>query len=241
MRTVAAELAADLARPTAEKLKDGIRVVIAGPPNAGKSTLLNALAGRDAAIVSPIAGTTRDIIEVPLALGGTAFVLTDTAGLREAQDDPIEAIGMARANDMLSAADIILWLGTPSDAPTVGGQVILVGAKSDLVEPANGGSDSANVLTVSAITGQGMDALIAALQAAAEGLLPAPGDYALSLRQREAMARAHMSLVEGAELQDEILIAEALRSALTALDELTGRATTEAVLDELFSGFCIGK
>ncbi len=242
MALIADELAADLARPSAERLKDGIRVVIAGPPNAGKSTLLNALAGREAAIVSPIAGTTRDVIEVPVALGGVPFLLADTAGLRDAQSDPIEALGIARANAMLDAADIVLWLGAPDEAPAVSGTLLAVHAKADLTGPSVGASAGGlAILPVSATTGQGMDDLVGALRQAAERLLPRPGDYALSARQRAVMGRARQALVEGAALTDEILIGETLRTALAALDEITGRATTEAMLDELFSGFCIGK
>jgi tRNA modification GTPase len=241
MAALAAALEADLARPPAERLKAGIRVVIAGPPNAGKSTLLNALAGREAAIVSPVAGTTRDVIEVPLAFAGTPYLLADTAGLHGAGEaDAIEAIGMARARERLAAADIILWLGAPVDRPDVpGARVLTVTAKADLplVGPR---SDEADV-TVSAVTGAGMDALIDALGAQAETLLPRAGDYALSARQRAIMVRALAMLREGAALDDEILIGEMLRGALAALDELTGQATTEAVLDELFGGFCIGK
>ncbi len=242
MEVLAAELAADLARPSAERLKEGIRVVIAGPPNAGKSTLLNALVGRNAAIVSPIAGTTRDVIEVPVALGGVPFLLADTAGLRAPGGDAIEAIGMARAAEMLRAADIVLWLGEPEVAPVVPGALLLVHAKADLINASShlGPCERAG-LRVSAITGQGMDGIVGALLHEAGELLPRPGDYALSVRQRAAMARAHQALVEGASLGDEILIGECLRTALAAVDEITGRATTEAVLDELFSGFCIGK
>ncbi|MBO9670498.1 MAG: tRNA uridine-5-carboxymethylaminomethyl(34) synthesis GTPase MnmE [Sphingobium sp.] len=239
---IAAELAADLARPGAERLRDGVRVVIAGPPNAGKSTLLNALAGRDAAIVSPIAGTTRDVIEVPVALGGIPFLLADTAGLREPGADEIEAIGMDRAHAMLAAADIVLWLGHGEELPYVPGALMMVHAKADLrMVPNHSGPFAAAALVVSAVTGEGMDALVAALLGAAERLLPQPGDYALSVRQRAAMARARDELARGAKQTDDILIAESLRSALAALDEITGRSTTEAVLDELFSGFCIGK
>ena len=237
MRIIADELAADLKRPSAERLKDGVRVVIAGPPNAGKSTLLNALVGRDAAIVSPIAGTTRDVIEVPVALGGTAFLIADTAGLHEAQHDAIEVIGMFRAARMLEAADIVLWLGASAEAPLVSGRTITVAAK---IDRSASHAEEADI-RLSAVTGEGMDVLVETLRANASDLLPAPGDYALSMRQRAVMARAREALAEGAELQDEILIAESLRIALAALDELTGRATTEAVLDELFSGFCIGK
>ncbi|MBO9580873.1 MAG: tRNA uridine-5-carboxymethylaminomethyl(34) synthesis GTPase MnmE [Sphingobium sp.] len=240
--TVAAELAAELAKPGAERLRDGVRVVIAGPPNAGKSTLLNALAGRDAAIVSPIAGTTRDVIEVPVALGGVPFLLADTAGLREPGGDEIEAIGMDRAHAMLAAADIVLWLGHGEELPYVPGALMMVHAKADLgARPVDSGPFAMAALPVSAVTGEGMDALVAALLAATERLLPQPGDYALSVRQRRAMERARDALVEGAKQTDDILIAESVRAALAALDEITGRATTEAVLDELFSGFCIGK
>ncbi|MBO9576499.1 MAG: tRNA uridine-5-carboxymethylaminomethyl(34) synthesis GTPase MnmE [Sphingobium sp.] len=242
MREIATEIATDLARPSAERLKEGVRVVIAGPPNAGKSTLLNALVGRDAAIVSPIAGTTRDVIEVPVALGGTAFLLADTAGLHDANHDAIEVIGMARAQQMLEAADIVLWLGQAEEAPLVPGTLIPIRAKSDLEgAPSDSGPCALAGLAVSAVTWEGLDTLIETLRRHAADLLPAPGDYALSARQKAVMTRAQQALVEGAGLKDEILIAEQLRTALAALDEITGRATTEAVLDELFSGFCIGK
>ena len=237
MDALAQELAGELARPGAERLNHGIRLVIAGPPNAGKSTLLNALVGRDAAIVSPIAGTTRDVIEVPVALNGVPFLLADTAGLREAGDDPIEAMGMARAAAMLDAADIVLWLGPFAEQPAVHGVILPVRTKADLMLSAN----DAPSLAISAVTGEGMDRLVESILAIAAELLPAAGDYALSVRQRSIVARAQAALEDGAALDDEVLMAESLRTALAALDELTGRSTTEAVLDELFSGFCIGK
>lgn len=236
MAGLAGTLQAELARPTAERLKEGVHVVIAGPPNAGKSTLLNALVGREAAIVSPIAGTTRDVIEVPIAIGGVPFLIADTAGLRGESDDPIERIGIGRAQALLAAADIVLWLGELAEQPEVAGRLLQVQAKLDLVDHERDGE-----LAVSAVTGQGMDALVDRLCAEASTLLPQPGDYALSQRQRGAVMRAQLALNEGATLADEILVGETLRAALVALDELTGRATTEAVLDELFSGFCIGK
>lgn len=242
MQAVADELARELARPTAERLRDGVRVVIAGPPNAGKSTLLNRLVGRDAAIVSPRAGTTRDVIEVPLALGGLPFLLADTAGLRGESADEVEQIGMARADAMMAGADIILWLGALADMPEGSARVLPVLAKADLrlVEVDDGPCSMAR-LAVSAVTGQGMNALVDALVQYARELLPQPGDYALSQRQRQAIARAQQAMTEGVGLNDEILIGECFRAALSALDELTGRVTTEAMLDELFRGFCIGK
>src|SRR3546814_747258 len=106
-----AEIIAEQAHPSAERLRDGIRVVLAGPPNAGKSTLLNALAGRDVAIVSPIAGTTRDRIETPVAINGVPFLFIDTAGLREKGGDEIEGIGIDLAQRAMEDSDLVLWLG----------------------------------------------------------------------------------------------------------------------------------
>ena len=159
------ELDAFLRRPPAERLRDGLRVVIAGPPNAGKSSLLNALAGRDAAITSAIAGTTRDLVEAPTAIGGTPFLLIDTAGLRDGQDE-IETIGVERARASLAAADLILWLGAPENVPDPE-RSILVHAKADLA-PAGPGADVA----VSARTGEGLDRLVELLAERAQGLAP---------------------------------------------------------------------
>jgi len=233
---IADEIAGDLAKPSAERLKDGVRIAIGGPPNAGKSTLFNALVGRDAAIVSPQAGTTRDVIEASVAIGGIPMVIADSAGLRET-GDVIERIGVDRAEALLGAADIILWLGDAQAQPETDGVLLQVTAKADLSQsaPATAGH------VISALTGEGMEGLIAALREAASRLLPAAGDYALSQRQHGVLHRALASLHEAAMMDDEILLGECLRVALTALDELTGRATTEAMLDELFAGFCIGK
>jgi tRNA modification GTPase len=236
MLGVAREIDADLAKPGAERLKDGVHAVIAGPPNAGKSTLLNVLVGREAAIVSPIAGTTRDIIEVPVSLGGIAYLFADTAGLRDESDDQIERIGIERATALLKNADIILWLGDHRDCPDVSGHILHIEAKADLTASSNSKS-----ISISAQTGQGMDHLVDVIGEVAAALLPRPGEYALSMRQRSVMVRVRDALIESETLTDEILIGESLRMALSALDELTGRATTESVLDELFSGFCIGK
>ena len=226
------EIGTALAAPSAERLRDGIRVVLAGPPNAGKSTLLNALVGRDAAIVSDIAGTTRDRIEVPAAIGGTAFLFTDTAGLHEGTGDAIEAIGMDRARAALDAADIILWLGDAADLPRADALLIAAQCDRDATRPG---------LQLSARTGEGMDSLVATLMDRAAQLLPGEGDYALHARQRARVGEL-LAHVEAARHSDDLLvIAEELRQARRAIDALTGQAGTEDMLDRLFSGFCIGK
>ena len=230
---LAHNVAAILAAPSAERLRDGVRVVLAGPPNAGKSTLLNALVGREAAIVSDIAGTTRDRIEVPAAIGGTAFLFTDTAGLRDETVDAIEAIGIDRARAALDAADIILWLGDAADLPRA--DAILIAAQSDRADAVRDG------LAVSARSGEGMDVLVDALRTRAAALLPGEGDYALHARQRQRVGQLHDHLQAAGASTDLLIIAEDLRLARGAIDALTGQASTEDMLDRLFSGFCIGK
>ncbi|HEX9963703.1 MAG TPA: tRNA uridine-5-carboxymethylaminomethyl(34) synthesis GTPase MnmE [Allosphingosinicella sp.] len=227
------DIEALLARPPSERLRDGIRVVIAGPPNAGKSSLFNKLAERDAAITSPLPGTTRDLIEAPVAIGGVPFLLIDTAGLRESPDE-IETIGVARAQASLAAADLILWLGEPDAAPE-GAGTILVGAKCDLPGPRHGAG-----LPVSALTGEGMDQLLAALSEQARSLLPGEGEVAANERQRQAIAQTLFCLRE-ADAPDMLIVAEALRAARVELDRVTGRAGVEDMLDMLFGRFCIGK
>lgn len=231
---LAEEVATILAAPTADRLRDGIRVVLAGPPNAGKSTLLNALVGRDAAIVSDIAGTTRDRIEVPAAIDGVAYLFTDTAGLRDDSGDAIEAIGIDRARAAVAAADIILWLGDADNLPRP--DALLIAAQSDRWT----GRDRPGLL-LSARTGEGMPALFAALADRAASLLPAPGDYALHRRQQRAVADLLDHLESASAASDLLIVAEELRLAREAIDALTGRAGTEDMLDRLFSGFCIGK
>ncbi len=229
---VLSEIDAWRGRPSVERLRDGIRVVLGGPPNAGKSTLLNALVGRDAAIVTPIAGTTRDLIEVPAAIGGAPFLFTDTAGLHAGSGDMVEDIGIDRAQRALAAADIVLWLGAPAEAPN---NAVLISAKADLENGARQG------LAVSAMTGKGMKALIDILLVRARALLPVEGEAALSDRQRRGVEAVSASLARAAREQDPILFAEDLRLARLALDGLTGRAGTEDMLDSLFGRFCIGK
>lgn len=231
--SLAKDIAAWLARPAAERLRDGVRVVIAGPPNIGKSSLINILAGREAAITSEIAGTTRDLVEVPVALGGRPFLFTDTAGLRDS-DDRIEAIGVARARSVLATADLILWLGDPAEAPDLA-RTILVQPKSDLDLPMRQAD-----LAVSALTGDGMDALVDLLIARARAILPAEGEVALNARHRAALTEALESL-RGGGSPDLLIVAESLRHARVALDRVTGRAGVEDMLDALFGRFCIGK
>ena len=230
---LAADVGALIDAPSAERLRDGVRVVLAGPPNAGKSTLLNALVGREAAIVSDIAGTTRDRIEVAAAIGGVAFLFTDTAGLREETGDAIEAIGIDRARAALDAADIILWLGEPDALPRA--DAILIAAQSDRV------ADDRPGLSLSAQTGEGMAALVALLQQRARTLLPGEGDYALHRRQRELVGQLRDHLHAAGAARDLLVTAEELRLGRSVVDSLTGQAGTEDMLDRLFSGFCIGK
>jgi tRNA modification GTPase len=232
---MAARIGMLLANPPAERLRDGVRIAIAGPPNAGKSTLINALVSRDAAIVSPIAGTTRDLIEAPVALHGLPLVFIDTAGLRGETDDSIEAIGIARAEAIVASSDLVLWLGDPDAAPDRTG-VIAIRAKADLSE-----SPDDQRLAVSAMTGAGLAALIETITTAAKAVLPASDAIALNARWRACLADLTTEARAAAITHDLILSAEHLRRARLALDRLTGRAGVEDMLDALFGTFCIGK
>lgn len=221
-----------LAAPPAERLKDGVRVVIAGPPNSGKSSLLNWLAGRQAAITSAIAGTTRDLVEAPTGIAGTPFLLVDTAGLRETEDE-IETIGVVRARESIDAADLVLWLGAPADCPAID-KSLLVQSKIDIEAP-----DPPAEVRVSAETGEGMERLVSLLVVRAQALLPREGEVALNARHRAALSDARVALSE--QQGDFLLKAEALRIARSALDRVTGRSGVDAMLDTLFGRFCVGK
>ncbi|UMY17620.1 tRNA uridine-5-carboxymethylaminomethyl(34) synthesis GTPase MnmE [Methylobacterium organophilum] len=225
-----------------ERLREGFCVVLAGPPNAGKSTLLNTLAGRDAAIVSHIPGTTRDVIEVRCDLGGLPVVLVDTAGLRETTD-PIEAEGVARTRRRIASADLVLHLVPPEGAEEQAqGEVpcLVVRTKADLGE---GGAEEAEALALSAKTGEGIEALLAAIQRSAESALGGGEALVTRERHRDALTRAaaHLDRVAAPATDLPELIAEDLRLAVRALGEVGGHVGVEEMLDRLFSGFCIGK
>jgi tRNA modification GTPase len=236
-RTLAAEIEALLAEPGIERLRDGIRVVLAGSPNAGKSTLLNALVGREAAIVSPLAGTTRDRIEAPVMRDGVAYLLTDTAGLHDAPSDMVEEIGIVRAKEALDQADLILWLDDVPP-PALTAPHILIHPRTD--EPGRGAVVDRR-LRVSARSGEGMAQLWERIAELAGAMLPTPDAIPFNRRQRDLAALAAASLRGVAEGSDLLLIAEELRRALRAFDRITGAADVEAMLDTLFGRFCIGK
>lgn len=229
------EMEAQLERPPVERLRDGVRIVIAGPPNAGKSSLLNAIAGREAAITSAAAGTTRDVIEAPVAIAGVPLLLVDTAGLRDSCDT-VEAEGVARARDRLDAADLILWLGAPDQCPDPA-RSVLVQSKVDLAAPEASVAD----VRVSALTGEGLPMLTNVLLERTRALMPVNGEVALNRRHRNALADCVAALGDAGDFHDPLLAAEQLRFARAALDRITGRAGVEDMLDSLFGRFCIGK
>ena len=219
----------------AERIRDGFEVAIVGPPNAGKSTLLNALAGRDAAITSAIAGTTRDVIEVRMEIAGLAVTLLDTAGVREAEDE-VERIGVLRAVERARRADLRVFLmdGSPIPELTPETDDIVVQAKGDL-----------SGRGISGLTGQGIPELVSAI---GERLEKRTAGAGIAIRERhrisivravEAIDAARIEVERGAERIE--IAADCLRRAVAALDSLVGRVDVEDLLDEIFSSFCIGK
>jgi tRNA modification GTPase len=243
--TLAAEIAGVLDdQGRGERLREGYVVVIAGPPNVGKSSLLNALARRDAAIVSPEPGTTRDAIEVHLDLQGLPVTLVDTAGIR-ASADPVERAGMALSRAFIGKADLVLALRAKGSVQTLGrvegqGDVLRVTSKADLP-----GEDVAGGLTdlaVSAVSGAGLEALISAVgaraSAAMSGAVPA---LITRTRHRRALCEAASALTRLDTAGPIELIAEDLRHAAAALGLIGGRISVDDVLGAIFAEFCIGK
>lgn len=223
-----------------ERVREGFVVVLAGPPNAGKSSLLNALAQRDVAIVSPIAGTTRDALEVRLDLAGLPVILIDTAGLRDSAD-PVEAEGVRRARAHAERADLVLGLrGVDSEPYRIEEQtpVLRIATKSDLA-----GTTLPGELAISVKTGEGLADLLATIVARLQKL--DPGEPALLTRERHRAAVTDaIAALERAVTADHgqgELLAEDMRLAVVALERLVGRIDVEDVLDRLFAGFCIGK
>ena len=218
-------------------IREGIRVALAGAPNAGKSSLLNALAKSDIAIVTDEAGTTRDVRQVPLDLGGQLYILLDLAGLRET-DSKAEAEGVRRARMAIADADIVLWLSAPDipDNLDVPENALRVGTKADL------GAVPGVDLSISTQTGEGMDALLARIIALGDGLMQGEPSLLSHERDRVALTEAVAALHRGKEqLSMPELAAESLRIASQALERLVGRIDAERVLDRLFASFCIGK
>ncbi len=233
---VQAEIAGQAAR---ERVQSGFEIALIGSVNAGKSTLLNALAGRDAAITSDIAGTTRDVIELRMDIGGYAVTLLDTAGLRQT-DEAIESIGIARGQKRAAEADFrIILCDTPDTPPPVDVQPndIVTFSKSDTFISHQGG--------VSGLTGEGLDAL---LQQIVQRLAAMTARDGLSVRRRhlQAMTGAVVALESAIEkLNDSAyiheLVAADIRQAISALDSLIGRIDVEDLLGDIFASFCIGK
>ena len=221
-----------LGAPRIDRLRDGFRVVLAGPPNAGKSSLLNALAQSDRAIVAPIAGTTRDSIEVPVSREGVPLVLIDTAGLRDG-GETVERLGIARAHQEIGDADLILWLG-PGEPPAEN-PVLALSPKSDILAPIGGR------LAVSSMTGEGLELVWAAIHDQLAPRIPAISDLALSHREAGLLNEIVTFLRAAAEAADPLVASEELRAARFGLDRLTGRAGVEDLLDTLFGRFCVGK
>jgi tRNA modification GTPase len=221
-----------------ERLREGLVFAVTGRPNVGKSSLVNALAERDVAIVTPIPGTTRDALETRVVLGGVPVTLVDTAGLRDTVDE-IEAEGVRRARARAATADLVVAVTEAGEAVAAsdGQSLVVVANKIDL-----GGSVPADAIAVSALTGEGLDALRARLAAAARSLTESAGPPPLTQARHRAALQEAVARLAGAQMADlPELRAEDLRLALRSLGRITGSVGVEDILDTLFARFCIGK
>lgn len=236
---VRASMATEIAGvAAAERIRSGFEVAIVGAPNVGKSTLLNRLAGRDAAITSEYAGTTRDVIEVRMDIAGLPVTLLDTAGLRETEDH-VEAIGISRARARAEVADLRVFLIHRGEMPelSIEPDDIVMLAKADLSGETSG--------AISGVTGQGVDDLVSQIGSVLSARTLNVG-IATRARHRSAMMRADESLMAAevhiaSAFEESDIVAEELRSSVRALESLVGRIDVENLLDEIFSSFCLGK
>ncbi|WP_417205915.1 tRNA uridine-5-carboxymethylaminomethyl(34) synthesis GTPase MnmE [Antarctobacter sp.] len=234
--TVCSEVRAELrGMASAERLRLGLEVAIVGPPNAGKSTLLNYLAGREAAITSDVAGTTRDVIEVRMEIGGLAVTLLDTAGLRDSEDR-VERIGVERARERAASADLRVHLVPSGSTP------LLEVVQDDIVVTAKGDLEGDGV---SGLTGQGVPELLDKIETRLSGIVQGAGLVSRE-RHRVALSDGLSHLETAREMLDDGLdvydiTSEEVRIALRALERLIGHVDVEHVLDQIFSSFCIGK
>jgi tRNA modification GTPase len=218
----------------AERVRAGFTVAILGAPNLGKSTLLNRIVGRDVAITSPIPGTTRDVIEAQVEIGGLAVTLLDTAGLRESLDQ-VESLGIERARLRAEEADVRIILVERGEAPAIPSR------PDDILVEAFGDLPGAGPEAVSGLTGAGVPAVLARLAETLRGRVAGAG-VANRDRHRSALMRAQVALLAaGDRIGMPELLAEELRTCLRALDSLVGRVDVEDLLDQIFSRFCIGK
>ena len=221
-----------LCAPRIDRLRDGFRVVLAGPPNAGKSSLFNALCDADRAIVTATPGTTRDSIEAPLSRDGLPVVLVDTAGLRDSGDD-IERLGIERSAQEMANGDLILWLG--ADSPPSEAQAIWLLPKADITAPVPGR------FAVSSTTGEGLAELWTAINHRLADRIPRTGQIALTEREFSLLSDVVALLRTAASADDALLASEELRLSRAVYERLTGLSGIDDLLDALFARFCVGK